>query len=347
MIRLLVLVPCRNETGVIERKLANLASCDWPATDRPHRVVVIDDHSSDGTAARAEEFGRALFPEAAERPRFSVVPNTVRSGKSGAITRGLAELDGEELIVLTDADVLFERRALTELALAFSDLRLGMACGAQRFAAVLPGDGREVDADQLEPAGGLYDRLSSLVRAFESAFGVLVSVHGQCLAWRSRLGLEPTAGLAADDLDLMLQARAAGVRVERVASARFVERKATAGAAREEQAVRRARAYVQFLRHPRIAELGRGGPLRAAQALGYRYLPTTMPWLLLAGAMVALQALFLVRGGTAAALAALTLVALLLTPVGRRLFDLMRVIVVATRRERVSGMSDVWETARR
>ena len=44
------------------------------------------------------------------------------------------------------------------------------------------------------------------MRAFESRFGKLFSVHGQLMAWRSCLGILPTPGYAADDLDLMLQA---------------------------------------------------------------------------------------------------------------------------------------------
>lgn len=349
MISLCVLVPCRNEAGVIERKLRNLAACDWPASDVPHRIVVIDDGSTDGTAQLAARAIAELFPEPEgaarrERPRARVVANTLRAGKSGAIARGLAERAREELIVLTDADVVLEPRALGRLARAFQDPRVGMACGAQVFVESLPDDGR--DGAGRARAAGLYDRATSLVRALESSRGLLVSVHGQLLAWRPALGLEPTPGMAADDLDLMLQARAGGAQVVRVAGARFHEVKTPAGPAREAQAVRRARAYVQFLRHPRIAELGRGGPLARLQGWCYRRLPLAAPWLFPAAVLVLLQALWLTRGPLPAELALLASALLLLSPPGRRLVDLLRVIVVATRRERAGGMTDVWETAR-
>jgi glycosyltransferase involved in cell wall biosynthesis len=320
--------------------------------------VVIDDGSTDGTAELASRAIAELFPEPdgaahRERPRATVVANTLRAGKSGAIARGLAERRREELIVLTDADVVLEPRALGRLARAFQDPRVGMACGAQLFVDSLPADGAEC-ADCTEctggagraPAAGLYDRATSLVRALESSWGLLVSVHGQLLAWLPALGLEPTPGMAADDLDLMLQPRAGGAQVVRVAGARFHEVKTPAGPAREEQAVRRARAYVQFLRHPRIAELGRGGPLAFLQAWSYRRLPLAAPWLLPVAGLVLLQTLWLTRGPLPAELALLATALLLLSPPGRRLVDLLRVIVVATRRERAGGMTDVWETAR-
>ena len=141
MTALLVLVPCRNEGRVVGRRLRNLALCEWPASERPHRIVVIDDHSSDDTAAIAASVSAELRAQrAATLPGLliTVVPSAGRPGKSSAIARGLAERAGEALIVLTDADVLFERRALVLLAQALSaDSRLGMVCGAQRFVPAL------------------------------------------------------------------------------------------------------------------------------------------------------------------------------------------------------------------
>ena len=212
-----VLIPCRNEEALIERKLANLARC---AGIEEARVVVVDDGSEDGTAQKARAAGAR------------VVQNRERPGKPGALRTGIAALAGCELLVLTDADVLLEERALAELAAAFErEPGLAMACGAQRFT-------RGATA---------YDRWTARVRALESRFGALFSVHGQLLAWRASLGLVPTLGFAADDLDLMLQARRQG-RVRLVRTAVFLEEKCAPGPRAEEQALRRARAYVQFVR---------------------------------------------------------------------------------------------------
>jgi hypothetical protein len=340
---LLVLVPCRNEERVVERKLENLARCAWPRGGR-HRVLVIDDHSTDATAARAAAAAERLFRARAGSPEAAVVPSAGPPGKVAAIARGLDLLRSEELVVLTDADVLFEPETLPRLAAAFADPRLGLACGAQRFVERLAADG---GTDGRAPStAGLYDRVTDLVRGLESACGMLFSVHGQCLAWRAELGLAPTPGYAADDLDLMLQARARGLRTARVPGARFHEEKRR-GERREERALRRARAYVQLLAHPRLGELARLGPADRAQAWCYRRLPPAAPWLAPFGLLL-LLALAWAIAGTGAALAAAALAAFAAaSPPGRRCLSLLRVIAEAGRREARSPLGDSWETARR
>jgi glycosyltransferase involved in cell wall biosynthesis len=292
--------------------------------------VVVDDHSTDGTAGVALACARELFEGRSDGLSAAVVVSSQRPGKGRAIACGLAERRHEELVLLTDADVLFEREALVRLARAFDDPRLWMACGEQRFVAALAADGR---ADPRAPsAGGLYDRVTALVRSLESAFGALFSVHGQLLAWRAGQGIAPTPGFAADDLDLMLQVRGARARVERVAGARFHEEKAPPGPEREARALRRARAYVQFLR---------------AQVWCYRRLPTAAPWLAPLVLLAALALGYAAAGPPAAAIVLFALLLALASPPGRRLIALFGVIARATRREARASLGDAWETARR
>lgn len=345
-----ILLPCRNEAQVLARKLANLAACDWPRSTRPHRLLVVDDGSSDGTAERARSLGQALRGGAA--PEVEVIPNRARPGKSGAIAQGLAELSNSvDLVVLTDADVIFDPRALCALVRRFqAEPRLGLACGAQHFMRDLAQDGscRGANGAALEPADGLYDRLTSRVRALESRRGLLFSLHGQLAAWRRELELRPTPGIAADDLDFMLQARLSGWRVERVAEARFFEVKTPAGPLRKAQAQRRARAFVQFLEHPQFARLFSSGSalLARLQARAYRWLPTAAPWLALALALALVGACAWRWGWLGLAASALALAAFASCSVGRRLASLLALIARATRLEAQTSLAEQWDTPR-
>jgi len=256
-----LLVPCRNEARVVRRKIANLAACEWPSSATLHRLVFIDDGSDDETRATARAALAEFEPELRARGVLAeLVENDVRPGKTGAITQGLRTLgDATALMVLSDADVLLAQDALVELVRPFeTDPRVAMACAAQVMLDELPADGA------LDPRASnrssIYDRATAWVRRFESLLGAVFSVHGQLMAWRTSLTIEPTRGMAADDLDLMLQARCAAQRVVFAPRARFFEERPATAEDRRRQAARRARAFLQFLEHPRRAEFAAAGP---------------------------------------------------------------------------------------
>jgi len=342
-----VLIPCRDEAAVIRRRLASLARSRWPEARAPHRLLVIDDGSCDGTAGIARAAAEEFF-EAGGGVRVEVLASGARPGKAGALSAGLARLEGEvDLIVLTDADVVNEPEALEELTIALeSDTRLGMVSGAQVLVHDLAEDGRCLAADlgASRPEGDFYDRWTAAVRRLESRKGRLFSVHGQLLAWRAGLGLAPAPGVAADDLDLMLQVRSLGLGVALVGSARFLEEKTPRGPRARAQDLRRARAYIQALGREGVG-FG-GGLIDRLQWWAYRHVPLATPWLALALTLaaavwghVSMGPGALVAAGAVGALA-------LLVPAPRRALSMLLTIARATLMEAHSPLPDHWEMKR-
>ncbi|MBI5361880.1 MAG: glycosyltransferase family 2 protein [Planctomycetes bacterium] len=341
----LVIVPCRDEERVIARKLANLARLEWPAAERAHRVVVVDDHSTDRTRAIATELGARLFPPGAPA-ELLVVANAGPPGKPHAIRRGLAELaPGFALVLLTDADVVAEPRALALLVEAFEhEAERAMTCGRQSFVRALHDDGSSAG---LADARTAYDRWTARVRRFESKRGALFSVHGQWLAWRAELALLPDPRFAADDLDLAFQvrARASAPRAIRlVDGAVFHEARPKPGsAAARAQALRRARAWFQIISVPRSPPRG---ALESAQRLFYRHAPA------MASRLTLLVPIATILGlgwglGRVYGLGAFFLWLLVFTSgPGWRWARLMALIAEARRAEREAPLAPSWEPPR-
>ena len=338
-----VIVCCRDEALVIARRLTNLALSHWPESDRPHRVIVVDDHSSDATAKLATG---CMHEVRANGVEFEVLNSDGRPGKSASIQAGLRKLGSSvDVIVLTDADVVNAPDALLELVKQFSSVHgLGMVCGSQSFVDELPLEGA-LGSSHARNAAGYYDRATAWVRALESRLGRVFSVHGQWLAWRADLGLVPREMLAADDLDLMRQVRLAGKRVVLAPKAHFFERKPARELLRQAQAVRRARAYVQF-----VATLEPGearDALTRWQWRFYKHVPTALPLLVaptciaicgIVGGMIWLHP----EGIAMFALSALAVIAF----IGKVVWPKANVIAEAKRLERMKTMDDRWSTAR-
>ena len=109
-----VIVPAYNEKEGIEAAVRSLAGGDYPTIE----VVVVDDGSTDGTAALVE---RLRLPNV----RVIRVPN---GGKSNALNTGIA-LARHDLIVTVDGDTIFEPDSIRMLVQPFANRKVGAVAG--------------------------------------------------------------------------------------------------------------------------------------------------------------------------------------------------------------------------
>jgi hopene-associated glycosyltransferase HpnB len=115
-----IVVPARDEAATIAPVIASLLAQDYGAgAAGSFAVTLVDDNSSDGTAARA---GRA--------PNLNIVSGTPKPagwvGKMWALEQGIAATDAP-LILLTDADIVHDPRHLSTLVARLERARLDMA----------------------------------------------------------------------------------------------------------------------------------------------------------------------------------------------------------------------------
>ena len=118
-----ILVSVYNEEKVIEEKIKNLFDCDYPKDKI--EIIIGNDCSSDSTNEILE--GIKIHPGFAET-KFKSLNFDLRRGKPSVLNDLVKEATGE-IILLTDANILFEKDAIKKLVAHFTDSKVGLVGG--------------------------------------------------------------------------------------------------------------------------------------------------------------------------------------------------------------------------
>ncbi len=114
-----IVVPAYNEAAGIGRAVTSLAGCQYPGL----RVVVVDDGSTDDTAAIVESLGLA---------NVTLIRQANR-GKPAALNTGIAHATSE-LVVTVDGDTVFDPDTVRWLVQPFADPNVGAVSGNTKVA---------------------------------------------------------------------------------------------------------------------------------------------------------------------------------------------------------------------
>jgi len=206
-----IVVPAFNEAVMIERAVRSLAASDYPELE----VVVVDDGSEDGT-------GDLVDALELEQVRVIRQPN---AGKAGALNRGIAA-SGNEVIVMVDADTVFERQALRRVVAPLAADGVGAVSGNTKVGNRKRLLGRWQHIEYVI-GFNLDRRLFDVLRCMPTVPGAIGAFHRRALA---DVG-EISADTLAEDTDLTLAIGRAGWGVVYAEEARaWTEAPATLGA---------------------------------------------------------------------------------------------------------------------
>ncbi len=189
-----IVMVVRNEEQVLERKLENLLTMDYPA--ELTQLIVVSDGSTDRT--------EAILRSYAANPRVNVVLNQLPRGKASGLNDAVQLAQGD-VVIFTDARQKIEPAALARLVENFADPQVGCVSGE-----LMLGD---PNAGEIRKGVGLYWRIEKQIRQLEAASGSLVGASGALYAVRRHLlaPLPPEAIL--DDVYLPMQVARQGARV--------------------------------------------------------------------------------------------------------------------------------------
>ncbi len=199
-----IVVAAYNEEGVIPQKLANFQQIDYP----PERLamVVVSDHSTDGTDELVKASGD---------PRIRLLRYEERLGKVQILNRTIPGIPAD-IIINTDANVVFDRNTIRNFARWFQDSQTGLVCGYEE---------REVPR-----AGGTirgettYRDFEVRIKSIQSHFGAVMGAHGGLYAIRRECWQElPRNSLSNDDLMTAMNVLRSGKKVYMDLEARATE----------------------------------------------------------------------------------------------------------------------------
>lgn len=192
-----VLIAAYNEELVITRTLQYVLASEY----RVDEVLVVDDGSTDGTAAMVRDVA-TLDP----RVRLLQQPN---SGKWAALNRGF-EAAAHPLVVTLDADTLFAPTTVGHLVAGFTRPDVGAVAGVIKVGNYARNIVTRWQALEYITQIGVDRSASALLNA-------VMIVPGACAAWRRQAVLEAggySNATLAEDCDLTLLLHQRGWRVE-------------------------------------------------------------------------------------------------------------------------------------
>jgi cellulose synthase/poly-beta-1,6-N-acetylglucosamine synthase-like glycosyltransferase len=173
-----LIIAAYNEQDNIQRKLENVAQLEYP--DDRWEVLI----ASDGSTDRTEEIVRACG-----NPRVRLL-SLPRQGKAAALNCAVEQAKGE-ILVFSDANSMWESRALRALVAPLFDASVGGVAGDQRY---IKAKARSV-TDQGERS---YWGMDRWLKVYESRAGNVIAATGAIYAIRRALFLPVPEGVTDD-----------------------------------------------------------------------------------------------------------------------------------------------------
>ncbi len=187
-----VLIAAYNEGSVLKEKLENCLALDYPT--ELLNIIVVSDGSTDDTNVIAKQF---------EEHGITAILNQVNQGKATALNKGMEHIT-TDLVVLSDANVMYQNDAIRKLVRHFADPSIGAVSGK----VVLLNEGLSYS-----DAENAYYSIEHKIQQLESNTGNLIGADGAMYALRRELFRPLQKDTLLDDFVLSMGAIQQGSRL--------------------------------------------------------------------------------------------------------------------------------------
>jgi Glycosyltransferases, probably involved in cell wall biogenesis len=177
-----LVVAARNAHHFISDKVNNSLSLDYPRSQL--QIIMFSDGSTDDTEDIIKSHGN---------DRVELLSSSTHEGKANVLNRAILRCTGD-IVVFSDADVLLNQDALSQLVKHYSDPAIGGVCGQRVIGK---------DNTNLRIAQESYITLDSTLKVLESRIGSITSNDGKLYSIRREL-FQPIPSAVTDDLYVCL-----------------------------------------------------------------------------------------------------------------------------------------------
>ena len=165
-----IMAVAHNEEKVIGEKLNNLLETDYPKDKL--EFLIASDFSTD----RTDEIVEAFIEEHPDR-KIRIHKSVNHFGKTNAQNE-TQELCDTDILVMTDANAMFEPNAVKELVAAFSDPSIAYVSGQLRY--------MNTEGNKTANSEGFYWKLDLMCRSIESKIQTITAGNGAIYAVRNK-----------------------------------------------------------------------------------------------------------------------------------------------------------------
>lgn len=262
-----LIVATYNEAVVIDKKLRNIQTLDYPS-DRL-QIIVVDSASSDDTIGQCKRFLET------NKPRFPIqlISENERLGKSHALNTALKYAEGE-IIATSDADSLWETQALKEAVPFFADPSVGAVSGREELS--------NLNKSLHTQSEGLYRQFYYTFRLGESKIHSTLIFQGELALYRRSMleKFEDRPGYS-DDTGTVINIVSKGHRCIFIPTAVFHDMAARSLKARISVKSRRAEHLIAGIIQSLRARIRKEIPVPSAVVFFNFYMHVLSPFILL------------------------------------------------------------------
>lgn len=188
---LTLIIAAYNEESIINEKIANTLSLDYPAGKITY--LIITDGSSDATPDKV-----ALYPE------IVLMHSPERKGKINAIHRAMEQVTSE-VVVFTDANTFLNREALINIAKHYADAKVGAVSGEKRV--------QITNVSDATAGEGFYWKYESKLKEWDSELHSVVGAAGELFSIKTELYVPVKPDTILDDFMLSMLIAQNGYRI--------------------------------------------------------------------------------------------------------------------------------------